>query len=308
MPSKSKITTKIFIERAKQIHAEKYDYSKVHYINSYTKVIIICPVHGEFKMLPCNHIGPQRNECKPCALQKRNKNLSYSNENIITIIRDLYGDRYDLSKVQYAGYNRKITLICSKHGEFSTTPHSLFNTTHGCAQCGRTIRRSDKEEFIKKANKIHDGKYDYTKTIYLNSRTPIIITCSKHGDFKQKPKSHIGDKRGCPSCYCSINEKNIREWLMENNIEFIEQHKFPDCKYKNVLKFDFYLLNKNTLIEFQGEQHYHFIKGMHRKIENFEIGQLRDKIKRDYCKNKGITLIEIPYDADYKEILSKSLM
>lgn len=105
-----------------------------------------------------------------------------------------------------------------------------------------------------------------------------------------------------PSCGCqsySRGEKIIEECLKNNNIKYEKQKRFEDCRYKNPLPFDFYIPANNCCIEYQGEQHYFPVdfggKGLELAEEQFQINQERDKIKRTYCQNNNIKLIEVSY-------------
>ena len=101
------------------------------------------------------------------------------------------------------------------------------------------------------------------------------------------------------SCGCqrfkSKGERFIESVLTENHIEFDPQHRFDDCKYKRELPFDFFLPDYNVCIEYQGIQHYQPVDWFCDDTDTFEDRQLRDQIKREYCKDNGISLIEIPY-------------
>ena len=84
-----KLTTKEFIAKAKEIHGDKYDYSKVYYVNLGTKVCIICPEHGEFWQTPYHHIK-RKQGCPKCGGRvKKNR------EEFIEAARKIHGDRYD---------------------------------------------------------------------------------------------------------------------------------------------------------------------------------------------------------------------
>jgi hypothetical protein len=114
----------------------------------------------------------------------------------------VHGKRYDYSKVSYVNTHKRVTIICSKHGEYVQTP-KLHLLGSGCQKCYEEIRGksllSNTNEFIKKAVNIHGDKYDYSKVIYINNRTKVIITCPIHGDYKQTPNSHLLG-RGCTKC------------------------------------------------------------------------------------------------------------
>lgn len=149
---------------------------------------------------------------------------------------------------------------------------------------------------------------------FLGCENKIKVKCSCGKIFKINIFNLINGKRTkCDSCnkkLYSKNEEIIKYYLEQNNIKYIRQYKFIDCKYKNMLPFDFYLPNKNILIEVQGEQHFKPIKYFGGE-KAFQETQKRDKIKFNYCKNKNIKLIYINYSdiksLKYKEILSNLL-
>lgn len=114
----------------------------------------------------------------------------------------VHGHKYDYSKTIYNGSKNKMCIICPDHGEFWQIPYNHLNGK-GCPICGiekmKKSKTSTSEEFIKKANNVHKGKYEYNKVDYKNSQTKVIITCSKHGDFLQSPFHHL-QGQGCPLC------------------------------------------------------------------------------------------------------------
>lgn len=103
-----------FIKRAREVHGNKYDYSKVEYINAKTKVCIICPEHGEFWQKPSDHLNGCG--CKKCAY-KRNDGFSKRKklEQFIIDAKYIHGDKYDYSKVEYINAKTKVCIICPKH-------------------------------------------------------------------------------------------------------------------------------------------------------------------------------------------------
>ena len=109
----------------------------------------------------------------------------------------IHGDKYDYSVLKYSGNKNKVNIICTKHGVFIQTPTRHLNGD-GCPSCNGGVL-SNKEEFKKKAHKIHGDKYDYSKVNYYNSKTHVNINCLKHGKFKQAPNNHLLGQ-GCPKC------------------------------------------------------------------------------------------------------------
>lgn len=196
-----KLTVEDFIRKAREVHGDKYDYTKVKYVNIKTKVCIICPEHGEFWQTPKTHL--HSHGCSKCGKESMwNKRGRITTEKFIARAKAVHGDKYDYSKVEYKDFDTKVCIICPEHGDFYITPNNLIYG-RGCAICGKKKQlqklASNKEEFAKKAAEIHDDKYDYSKIEYVNCKTKVCIICQKHGEFWQTPKAHLTGQ-GCPKC------------------------------------------------------------------------------------------------------------
>jgi very-short-patch-repair endonuclease len=198
MPRPS-MTTEEFIRRSKEVHGEAYDYSKVDYKGLDTKVGIICKIHGEFEQTPHGHL---RQGCKRCGVEKRSDQRRRSTEDFIKNAKEVHGDTYDYSKVDYKNAHSKVIIICSEHGEFEQDPMNHLRG-FGCRKCSLQSRsdkrRSNTEEFIKKAKEVHGDTYDYSNVDYKHGRHDVVIECRLHGLFTQWPSSHLSG-RGCPNC------------------------------------------------------------------------------------------------------------
>lgn len=231
-----------------------------------------------------------------------------SKEQFIKEAKKIHGNEYDYSLVEYKNNRTKIKIICKKCGNiFEQTPSNHLHKNHpqGCPKCRGNILKT-KEDFIKKSIEIWgNGKYDYSKVEYKNNHTKVKLKCLIHGiEFEQSPKKHyLG--QGCFLCLKkSKAEEQIDLFLKNKNIKFIREYKFNDCRYKNPLPFDFYIPDKNIVIEYQGIQHF---KQQGRGHETLQERQLKDQIKRDYCKSNNILEIEINYFDDLKEQLDRLL-
>jgi hypothetical protein len=269
-----------FIEECKSIHGEKYDYSKIIYVNNKTKVDIICPIHGLFKQAPSNHLNG--NCCPKC----RGKNKT--NNEFIIIANLKHNNKYDYSLIKNT---KNINIICPHHGIFNQrASHHLSGS--GCPKC--VGKNKTNNEFIHNSTKIHGDKYDYSLVEYVNSKTKVDIICPLHGNFKQRPYNHEKGQ-GCPKCKESKGEREIREYLEKNKIKYKPQKRFSDCKDKRPLPFDFYLIDYNICIEYNGRQHYEPVD-IFGGVNEFHKTQKRDKIKMEYCKNTNTPLIIIKYD------------
>lgn len=282
------LTTSQFIERSNKIHNNKYDYTKSIYSTIFDKVIITCPIHGEFSQKPVYHINGS--ECPLCGIDKISEIRKTNKEEFIEKARVTHGDKFNYDKVVYVDANKKVIITCSIHGDFEQTPGShIFGS--GCSKCRSDNNKLSQEEFIEKAKAIHGNRYDYSKVKYINTYTKVIIVCSEHGEFYQIPNSHLCGN-GCPRCNDSKGELAIKEILDKYNIEYQREYKIPGNSYK--FRYDFYLPEHNVLIEFHGGQHYFPVKFFGGK-EKLKIIQKRDMFKKELAKLANIPLIEFNY-------------
>lgn len=131
------ITLEKFLEKAKFVHGDKYDYSKSKIENYKTKIEIICKIHGSFFQTPANHLGGKG--CKECGmvstLNHIYENCSSNTEDFIQKSKILHGDTYDYSKVEYVNNHTQVKIICTEHGEFLQLPHNHL-VGKGCKECG----------------------------------------------------------------------------------------------------------------------------------------------------------------------------
>ena len=423
---KTKLTREEFIEKAKQIHGDKYDYSKVKYSSWYDKVCIICPEHGEFWQTPSNHIhkshkhgcpqcgkiksknialiqgkktfakfieeniqftanvddyitsnklltvvckkhGPfqitptnlyiQKTPCPKCKeeLKKPKKeknvidykqefidrlekkypnrfeyqNLNYVNReteiclydkllkeyvnviptsllnskhlssvkgyektNLPTIefiekAKEIHGDKYDYSKVNYIHSKTKVCIICPEHGEWWQTPNDHLKG-HGCSVCANNIKWNI-DEYISEVKKIHGNKYDYSKLVLGKQSQHITLICPEHGEFKIRAMHHLKGS-GCPKCKGSGGEKALLNFFEEKHL-YPQYNKF--YKWLDNHQLDFYFPEYKLAIEVQGRQHFEEKSFFHVTLEE-QIK--RDEKKKMLCEKNNVTLL---YYANY---------
>lgn len=197
-----------------KIHNNKYDYSKAVYLNSKTKMCIICPEHGEFWQCHNKH-GSNKQGCPKCS-GKEKGNL----EEFVMKANQIHGSKYDYSKVVYEKRHSKVTIICPVHGEFEQIPTNHLSGK-GCDKCAHDslglVKRITKKEFLKRANDIHNCKYTYSN--YTKASDKVKIMCPQHGEFTQYGTSHLSGC-GCPSCAISgfdFSKPAILYYLEINN-------------------------------------------------------------------------------------------
>lgn len=202
-----RLTDKEFIDKANSAHDNKYNYSKVIYINNKTKITIICNKHGEFKQAPDKHL--LGNGCPKCAKESLSKLYSFTKDEFIECATKFHGNKYDYSSVDYINAKTKIKIICKIHGEFMQTPGSHLKYT-GCTVCSGRMPLNT-ASFIKRAIVIHNNKYDYSKSNFTSSRDKLDIICKLHGLFKQQAGHHL-QGHGCPKCSYNTSKPEIA-WL-----------------------------------------------------------------------------------------------
>ena len=308
--SKRRLTTSGFVDRAVKVHGNKYDYSKVVYVNNRVKVTMILTSNGDFFQVPNSHL--HGSGCPECGLLKNTRNRSGTTKSFIDRAIKVHGNKYDYSKVLYTNAHNKVVITCSIHGDFRVDPNN-FLKGHGCRKC--YFKSKECNNFIERFKRVHGNTYDYSKVKYKNNNTKICIICDKHEEFWQLPRIHFNG-HGCPICNSSKGEQLIRDWLKNNSISWIQEYTFPDLRgLKNKpLRFDFYLPDINTLIEYDGQQHYMPVQffGMSEKlaINSYKRTVKCDLMKNKYTEENDINLIRINYKQinSINRILDKKIL
>ena len=235
-----------FILKAKTIHSNTYEYSKVKYKDCESKVVIVCRRHGEFEQRPSDHLHGQG--CPSCGLIKRAKSYSLGNDLFIEKSKSIHGDRYDYSLVKYEANNKEVMILCEIHGVFLQKP-SVHLIGCGCPYCGKSKQvksQTDSEaDFARKSRAVHGDKYIYDKCGYKNSLTNVSITCPIHGVFVQRASHHIQGS-GCPSCAVTGFDKNKKSYVY-----FLMSEKGIKVGITNKIKQRIMQLRSSTPFEFE---------------------------------------------------------
>ena len=190
-----------FIKKAIKKHGNKYNYSKVTYIDSITKVCIICPEHGEFWQTPVAHV--RGHGCPICSNHKRGKH-TVNTENLIERCMKVHNNKYSYEKTKYINADTKICVTCPVHGDFHILPFNHLGG-QGCPMCkGKNLTQDD---VIAKFKETHKDKYDYSKVIFSKMKEKVCIICPEHGEFWQTPQKHINGQ-GCPKCGIKKRSEN----------------------------------------------------------------------------------------------------
>jgi hypothetical protein len=228
-----KLTTEEFVLRANSVHSDIYDYSKVKYKKGKEKVVIRCPVHGDFLQEANSHL--QGIGCPSCGLNRQTQARTLSTDDFIRRSRSVHVDIYDYSKAVVSTSRGRVTIVCLKHGDFEQIAMNHLRGM-GCPECAvefrATKRRKPFDLFISQAVKTHGQKYSYEKVIYKDSGSSITISCPDHGDFMQMAEVHLRGA-GCPKCGV-VKASAAQRFTSE---EFIKRSK---VKHGN--KFDYSLV------------------------------------------------------------------
>lgn len=291
-----KITLEDFVQKAIEKHGTRYIYDKVKFVNTSTKVEIVCKKHGSFLQEPYTHY--QKGQGCPKCFQDRN---GLTSEEYIARVKKIHGDKYDYTKTKYKHNTKSVVIICRKHGEFKQVARSHIDG-HGCKECFLDRNRSNKAEFLQQALKIHGNRYDYSDVVYRSNKEKVSIRCRQHGVFKQIPNSHLSNTGGCPRCKESKGETRLRVFLEKHNIPFVQEYRIEPYQYR----YDFYVPSLNVLIEYHGQQHYKPV-AIFGGENAFKKTVKRDKAKREIARRNDFNMITLSYRGSLSNNLERIL-
>lgn len=202
-------------------------------------------------------------------------------EEFIQKARQIHGNKYDYSKVNYVDRNKtKVEIICPKHGAFWQLPGNHL-AGKCCLKCSGKYKPS-KEEFIQKANNIHNFIYDYSKINYINAKTKIEIICPKHGSFLQTPYCHTVRKQGCPVCG---KEKEIKYNTINDCVDDFK--KIHGNKY-DYSKTQLTRVGKRILLNIVCPKHGEFVQ----RLDQHLVGKGCPKCSESKGENYIRTILE----------------
>lgn len=296
-------------------------------------ISVLCNIHGVISVKISEMLKKDAPliACKYCnkkGAAKRMMKLEEFVSRAVQIHKNTDGTPiYDYSESVLNKVKNDITIRCYIHGYFTQEAESHINTKSnngaaGCPDCGNAkgaeklrlgrdhfIKASQKKHVDKDGNPIYDYSMSYVNKVtgnieYTNIDDKVRIICPIHGIFKQIAYDHRNGK-GCT--YCVESEGSLQTWKYLETIEVIggkkgykREKKYPDLKYVDQLRFDFYLKKFNALIEFNGEQHYFPVLCWGGQ-DAFLKRQICDQMKVQYCKDNNIPLLTIKYNDNIKE-------
>lgn len=294
-----------FLSQSRSNHNNTYTYPYIQteYTNNVSPITAICPIHGEFKVIPHSHIKGNGKcpECYPDSYERTSKiHPKYTKEEFIQLVKEKWGeDTYDVTESDFRNMTSKISVKCKCCNRyFTTTPHDLLQG-HGCPDCGKRKsgqkRRRGIADCIEQCRKAHNNFYHYNPDTfnYRGEKYPINVICPIHGEFQTLYSNHSQGYGLCPKC-----DKSGRH-NAENRFFNRLKEDYPDLtrEYRNTeqfgrLSFDAYIPSLNVLIEYQGGHHFQPVE-LFGGEEIFSKHLERDLKKIRLCERYGYTLLHV---------------
>lgn len=303
-----------FIERAKAIHGDKYDYSLVDYKTCKDPVEIICNTCGKhFQQTPDNHINTKKG-CPVCGRKKASTEAAKSRkgkkvqrcttEEWIKKVLKRYpenAEKYDYSHVVYTKSDERVEIICKTCGRVMHPKACAHFSGQGCKTCAARATASEKaisfQDVVERCRETHGDNYEYFEDSYVNASTPMKIRHKECGNiFMQRPEFHYGKGQGCPRC-ChnqSTGEKDVLSFIkgiysgvVEENAWVLENFKYPS---KKKMELDIYLPELKLAVEYNGV----FWHSVDRKGKGYHLQ------KRKACEKQGIRMLSI-WECDWQD-------
>lgn len=297
---KQRKDTQWFIDRAREVHGDRYDYSFVDYVKNNVKVVIVCKKHGKFEQQPNNHMNG--NNCPECVKEYMSEKFRLPYNEFLSKVKEVHGDNYALVDVSYRNLDEKIELTCKTHGNFKILARHFINGI-GCPKCGilrNTIRRSKNQDYyIPLFLEVHGDTYCYSKTSFDKSKEKFLVTCIEHGDFESSVWNHLKGQ-GCPKCSVrnSANRDNpCSLYIMSVGKDFIKVgiSNSVDRRLSELKDGSVYEINK--IIQ------YDFLIGHDAVIlEKILLGEYDFGVIEKSSLSSGYT--EVTYRENYENIIS----
>lgn len=296
MSNNKRRTVEEFIELCSKKHNGFYLYNKetIGFETNLSRINVICPIHGEFQILAGYHLhGGQCSQCNPNAKKNFVKcnNLKYkTDEELHNKLKEIHGDKYDLSNVHTCKVTDRIHPICKEHNIELDITLKDFLRGNGCNLCGiessREKRKLPISEFVTKCNEIYNNQYDYSYITYKSLRDYIYPICPIHGKFKVSAEGHLRSNCGCQKC-----GRGNHTFSATQLYNFIKENFSDAITEKNIdrLRLDIFIPSLNIGIEYQGLQHFKPIN-FYGGEKSFILQQERDIRKYNKCKELGIKL------------------
>lgn len=281
-----KLTNDEYIEKLHKINPNIHPLEEYSY--AINKIWHQCDICGN-KWQVCPRDTLSGRGCPVCGNKHKGQFKSLSHQDYIEKVLKIH-NTVEVIDV-YKGNKMPIKHKCLKCGYvWNTTPRSILQGSK-CPKCSGNHSYTQ-EEYVQKVKEINPNIE--VLDIYKGSHIKIKHKCLIDGFVWSITPTDVLSGKGCPHCKKSKGEEIISNYLSANNVSYLTQYRFDDCKNILYLPFDFYLPNYNMCIEYDGEQHYKPIEYFGGE-EKFIIQKQNDNIKTQYCQENNIKLLRIPY-------------
>lgn len=275
----------------------------VKYTNNTTHMNFLCRCGNEFETNFAKFKDRSKRQCNACGREQRAKDYRFSFDYIKAFIEVESKSGCKLLSQKYINVTSNLKLICKCGKEFKAT-FTKFSSRNRrqCRSCGINIgasaRTKTHEQFAEEVFKLVGDEYTVLGVYSSDSAKILMRHNACEYEYEATPSNILKDRR-CPFCKSSKGEIKIAQWLKENNLNYKSEYSFSNLMsdFKNPLRFDFAVFddckNIKTLIEYDGGQHFHWVKGWQLE-RDFIKAQYHDELKNNYCKNHNIKLLRIP--------------
>lgn len=224
-------TKETFIDKAKEVHGDRYDYSKVEWTGIKSKIKIVCNKHDyEFEQQAAKHAYGQG--CPKCRFITSGNRRRLKHDDIIKQFTNVHGNMYDYSLVEYVKKHKPVRIICNKHGEFLQTPNNHYRGA-GCPSCGRDIvaklKTLTQEEFERRIRSLYGDQFDLSEAVYINNSTDVEFICKDHGTVYARPANAFNGKL-CRKC-SGIMVKNTEDFVEQADIIHDGKYDYSKVEY-----------------------------------------------------------------------------
>ena len=298
--------TQNYINRAKEIHGDKYDYSLVTDIKTNKqKIDIICKIHGKFTQTVSSHINSKRN-CPKCMNAYRK-----TTQEALDLFVKTHSNKYAYLPFDYKNNKQKIKIVCKEHGVFEQVIKEHINGS-GCPKCAKNYKIGNMDGFLdrvlSKFSLDYMKRYDYSKCVYIGYDEEITINCITHGPFDTTPHKHLSGY-GCQKCAANSSKKE-KLWLDSLGIRDLKKQYRLRINGRSYL-VDGYSPSLKTAYEFHGD-FFHgnpkfFDKSDKNPVAKKTFGELFNKtqIKKKEIENAGYKYVFI-WESDFDNRMYKN--
>lgn len=241
---KPRMTTEQFIARARERYGDAFSFERCEYRNMKTPVLVTCPEHGEVEVNPDSFLNRARIGCPRCSKATPKKPRKYTTESLVAAYREIWGDEFDYSGVEYVGWRDKVRITHRECGRtFWQAPASHLK--YGCQKCsairrGAETRASTGEAFIARAQEIHGHQYCYGAVSFKSMKDKVLVRCRKHDiAFSVAPLNHLHpvSPTGCPACgrerQAGFHAMGAKEFAERARRVHGDQYDYGEVEYVN---------------------------------------------------------------------------